>query len=115
MHNHDGAAVAVEERMPIREIAHHLAGLARQKRLVLADPQGVIDGNLCVIGMSEEHGTFGDGDVGRCLRTVLARPRVDIPEKRFVGFENIAVGKWVDAGSLLSGSLRAILQDRLAA
>lgn len=43
MYHHDCAPVAVEERVPIREVAHYLAGLARHEVFVMAQPQGVLN------------------------------------------------------------------------
>src|ERR1700676_832247 len=36
MNNHDGAAVAVEERMTVRKVSHDLAGLCLHERRVLS-------------------------------------------------------------------------------
>ncbi len=47
--------------------------------------------------MGEEDRASGHRDVGRDLRTILTRPRVDIPEERFVCFEDVLICKLASA------------------
>ena len=57
----------------------------------------MLDGRLCVIGMTEQHRAFADGDIGRGLSAVLPCPGIDVFEERLVGVENVSVGKPLDA------------------
>ena len=76
-------------------------GLSAIKVPVLPHAQGVFHRGFCVVGMSEQHRSLADGNIRRGLRAVLSSPRINVLEKRFMGVENILIGKPFDPGKLV--------------
>jgi hypothetical protein len=67
-------AVAFEERMRMREIAHHFASMLRHVGAILAQSQRVLNGVRSKSRPRERVGTVGNSDVGRSALTILTRP-----------------------------------------
>jgi hypothetical protein len=98
MDNHQRTAVAVEERMRMCEIAHHLTRMLRHVGAILAKPQRIVNGVVDKSRMRKKIGAIapGNGDAGRSGPTVLARPRIYVPKKNPVGVEHVLISDRLD-------------------
>ena len=103
MHDHDGAAVAIQERMTIREIAHDLAGLCSHGFLVLPVSESKFYRAPNVLWASKQNVALADRKVRSCLEAVLSRPRVDGVEENSVRLDHIRIRKMFDLGEILKG------------
>jgi hypothetical protein len=74
VNNHDGAPVAVQERMSIGEITHYLAGLFRHALYFLPVSERIFYRALNVLGASEENVALADRKVGSGRQAVLSCP-----------------------------------------
>src|SRR5947209_10742718 len=103
MHDHDGAAVAIQERMTIREIAHDLAGLCCHGFLVLPVSESKFYRAPNVLWASKQNVALADRKVRSCREAVLSRPRVDGVEENSVRLDHIRIRKMFDLGEKLKG------------
>jgi len=62
--------------------------------------QRVVDRGPYVIWMGKKHTALADGDVGRGLRPVLSRPRIEGVEQNAMCTENVIVLKALRLGEL---------------
>src|ERR1700758_3228072 len=89
MEEHNGAAVAVKERMRISKISHDLAGIARHHFLVPPARQCEFNGPLHILRTGKQNRTFADCEVWSGLQAVLSCPWVDGVEQNSVGLEQV--------------------------
>jgi len=93
MHEHDRAAIAVKERMPMGEVAHHFPGLLPHERLVLTLLQRVVDGLADILGVGEQHLTLPHEKMGCVDEAIFARPGKDALEESLVRIKDVAISK----------------------
>jgi hypothetical protein len=91
--HHDRAAIAIEKRMAVRQIAHDLTGLSTHGLGIVAEPQSMLDSVLNVLGMGEQNAAPAHGDVRRRGGAILPGPGVHGLEEQFVSVEHVGVGR----------------------
>lgn len=113
MNNHDGAAVAVEERMAIGKMAHNLARLCQHECLVLSLFQCVVDGTANVIRPREENGPLAHANAGGIGQAIFTCPRINRFEERFVGAQHVLIGKLLSSREVCERRIEAGCEGRM--
>src|SRR3954462_13032986 len=107
MDEHDRAAIAVKEGMPIRKVAHDFARLLPHEGLVLTFLKRIADSLADVIGVGEQYRALPHEKMRRVSKPIFAGPGEDALEQRFVCLEHIGIAERAQAPKVIQSSVDA--------